>query len=131
MKELVNKLEVTQAYVADCVEAHCERKLSAVDAAKAKWLSADVQNEVLDACVFFFSSRRRHTRCLSDWSSDVCSSDLHAWPPPPSCAESHLAIGHAWHAPPYVTSPGLPWTLPVMPSVEEQSGGTFPASLDA
>src|SRR5258705_3499480 len=28
-------------------------------------------------CMFvFFSSRRRHTRCLSDWSSDVCSSDL-------------------------------------------------------
>src|SRR5205814_4535661 len=27
---------------------------------------------------FFFSSRRRHTRCLSDWSSDVCSSDLGA-----------------------------------------------------
>src|SRR5205814_4271164 len=27
---------------------------------------------------FFFSSRRRHTRCLSDWSSDVCSSDLKA-----------------------------------------------------
>src|ERR1035438_6533960 len=26
--------------------------------------------------MFFFSSRRRHTRCLSDWSSDVCSSDL-------------------------------------------------------
>src|ERR1039458_3473199 len=26
----------------------------------------------------FFSSRRRHTRCLSDWSSDVCSSDLPA-----------------------------------------------------
>src|SRR5437899_6654750 len=25
---------------------------------------------------FFFSSRRRHTTCLSDWSSDVCSSDL-------------------------------------------------------
>src|SRR5262245_51468188 len=25
---------------------------------------------------FFFSSRRRHTRCLSDWSSDVCSSDM-------------------------------------------------------
>src|SRR5262245_59887380 len=25
---------------------------------------------------FFFSSRRRHTRCLSDSSSDVCSSDL-------------------------------------------------------
>src|ERR1035441_10852240 len=27
-------------------------------------------------CFIFFSSRRRHTRCLSDWSSDVCSSDL-------------------------------------------------------
>src|SRR5262245_63795046 len=26
---------------------------------------------------FFFSSRRRHTICLSDWSSDVCSSDLY------------------------------------------------------
>src|SRR6202167_6572491 len=25
---------------------------------------------------FFFSSRRRHTRCHGDWSSDVCSSDL-------------------------------------------------------
>src|SRR5207245_3026301 len=24
----------------------------------------------------FFSSRRRHTRCYRDWSSDVCSSDL-------------------------------------------------------
>src|SRR5262245_63844156 len=30
---------------------------------------------------FFFSSRRRHTRCLSDWSSDVCSSDLVAHVP--------------------------------------------------
>src|SRR5216684_5061903 len=29
----------------------------------------------MDFC-FFFSSRRRHTRCSRDWSSDVCSSDL-------------------------------------------------------
>src|SRR5215213_4815428 len=29
---------------------------------------------------FFFSSRRRHTRLVSDWSSDVCSSDLAADP---------------------------------------------------
>src|SRR5262245_62430984 len=36
---------------------------------------------VLLCFFFFFSSRRRHTRCLSDWSSDVCSSDL-------SCAGS-------------------------------------------
>src|SRR5438093_712571 len=33
---------------------------------------------------FFFSSRRRHTRLVSDWSSDVCSSDL---------ARSHLRAG--------------------------------------
>src|SRR2546422_8303992 len=26
--------------------------------------------------IFLFSSRRRHTRCSRDWSSDVCSSDL-------------------------------------------------------
>src|SRR2546429_4805331 len=33
----------------------------------------------MENCVcstFFFSSRRRHTRCSRDWSSDVCSSDL-------------------------------------------------------
>src|SRR5689334_24260263 len=29
-----------------------------------------------DSLVFFFSSRRRHTRWNCDWSSDVCSSDL-------------------------------------------------------
>src|SRR2546430_10796871 len=34
---------------------------------------------VIDVCryiLFFFSSRRRHTRFDCDWSSDVCSSDL-------------------------------------------------------
>src|SRR5947207_12208988 len=30
----------------------------------------------LNSVIFFFSSRRRHTRSLCDWSSDVCSSDL-------------------------------------------------------
>src|SRR6267378_110325 len=40
---------------------------------------------------FFFSSRRRHTRSLRDWSSDVCSSDLSCSPPggaelPRSCS---------------------------------------------
>src|SRR5262245_64832453 len=34
-----------------------------------------LRHNVATAVVFFFSSRRRHTRCLSDWSSDVCSSD--------------------------------------------------------
>src|SRR5260221_322598 len=36
----------------------------------------------VQTCVFFFSSRRRHTRSLCDWSSDVCSSDLDFWPRP-------------------------------------------------
>src|SRR5947199_10515635 len=36
--------------------------------------------------VFFFSSISGHTRCLSDWSSDVCSSDL--------AAAAH-GVGHA------------------------------------
>src|SRR5215204_5512454 len=36
------------------------------------------------ATPFFFSSRRRHTRSLCDWSSDVCSSDLPPGRPDPS-----------------------------------------------
>src|SRR5437762_12577284 len=31
---------------------------------------------MLTDVIFFFSSRRRHTRYIGDWSSDVCSSDL-------------------------------------------------------
>src|SRR5699024_11861611 len=38
-------------------------------AACAEWSSGALS-------VFFFSSRRRHTRSKRDWSSDVCSSDL-------------------------------------------------------
>src|SRR5687768_12278577 len=34
------------------------------------------EQAVPSGLVFFFSSRRRHTRCSRDWSSDVCSSDL-------------------------------------------------------
>src|SRR2546429_2437331 len=38
---------------------------------------ARMEDAVLLQCgFFFFSSRRRHTRCSRDWSSDVCSSDL-------------------------------------------------------
>ena len=51
MAELQTKLEVTQAYVDDCVIAHTKGELTAVDAAKAKWWSAQVQNDVLDECV--------------------------------------------------------------------------------
>src|SRR2546422_6761288 len=37
---------------------------------------ASVGAGFLSNTFFFFSSRRRHTRCSRDWSSDVCSSDL-------------------------------------------------------
>src|SRR5438046_7210776 len=37
---------------------------------------------------FFFSSRRRHTRLVSDWSSDVCSSDLWRVPRAPGSVDS-------------------------------------------
>jgi alkylation response protein AidB-like acyl-CoA dehydrogenase len=49
--ELVTAIEVAEAYVDDCVAAHAEGRLTAVDAAKAKWWSAQVQNDVLDECV--------------------------------------------------------------------------------
>jgi len=51
LAELQTKVEVSQAYLDDCVEAHAEHRLTAVDAAKAKWWSAEIQNEVLDHCV--------------------------------------------------------------------------------
>src|SRR5687768_10399456 len=37
---------------------------------------ADINLDSMNILGFFFSSRRRHTRCSRDWSSDVCSSDL-------------------------------------------------------
>src|SRR5947209_13691633 len=43
--------------------------------------------------IFFFSSRRRHTRYWRDWSSDVCSSDLIARGEKVlACAPSNLAV---------------------------------------
>src|SRR3990172_7719945 len=35
-----------------------------------------IERELIITDEFFFSRRRRHTRCSRDWSSDVCSSDL-------------------------------------------------------
>src|SRR5207245_3204515 len=40
---------------------------------------------------FFFSSRRRHTRCYRDWSSDVCSSDLRLAAQPRAFCELDIA----------------------------------------
>src|SRR3712207_9585349 len=44
-------------------------------------------------CLFFFSSRRRHTRYWRDWSSDVCSSDLVcSWSAgEPQCREGRIS----------------------------------------
>src|SRR5256884_436293 len=38
--------------------------------------AVSLQSDMILTFCFFFSSRRRHTRCSRDWSSDVCSSDL-------------------------------------------------------
>lgn len=51
LAELVTTIDVTQSFVDSAVQAHSARKLTAVDAAKAKWWSAEVQNKILDACV--------------------------------------------------------------------------------
>ena len=51
LADLVTRVEVTQAYVDQAVMAHTEKKLTPIDAAKAKWWSAQVQNEVIDHCV--------------------------------------------------------------------------------
>jgi alkylation response protein AidB-like acyl-CoA dehydrogenase len=49
--ELQTQIDVTQAFVDQCILAHADGELSAADAAKAKWWSAQVQNDVLDECV--------------------------------------------------------------------------------
>src|SRR5699024_11299965 len=46
--------------------------------------------EMLLCFLFFFSSRRRHTRSKRDWSSDVCSSDLRPVNSLQSCANVDL-----------------------------------------
>ncbi|MFI7035808.1 acyl-CoA dehydrogenase family protein [Microbispora rosea] len=51
LADLVTKVEVTRAYVDQCVAAHTAGELTAVDAAKAKMWTAEVQNQVIDACV--------------------------------------------------------------------------------
>src|SRR5256885_6924443 len=54
-------------------EAVWTEKRSAVPVATRGYVGGRVK---CSWCVFFFSSRRRHTRLQGDWSSDVCSSDL-------------------------------------------------------
>ncbi|MBU2693527.1 acyl-CoA dehydrogenase family protein [Pimelobacter sp. 30-1] len=51
LAELFTQIEVSEAYVDKCVLAHNARELTPVEAAKAKWWTSQVQNEVLDHCV--------------------------------------------------------------------------------
>ena len=54
LAELVTLVDVTQAYVDQCLTEHVAGALAPVATAKAKWWTADVQNRVLDACVQLF-----------------------------------------------------------------------------
>jgi alkylation response protein AidB-like acyl-CoA dehydrogenase len=51
LADLVTRVEVTQHYIDQCVVAHSAGKLTAIDAAKAKWWASELQNDVLDHCV--------------------------------------------------------------------------------
>jgi long-chain-acyl-CoA dehydrogenase len=51
LADLFTRVEVTQAFVDQCVVAHTKGELTPIDAAKAKWWTAQVQNDVLDHCV--------------------------------------------------------------------------------
>ncbi len=51
LAELVTAVDAATAFVDTCLLLHSRGRLSPVDAAKAKWWAAQVQNDVLDACV--------------------------------------------------------------------------------
>src|SRR5207245_10035216 len=87
--------------------------------------------------LFFFSSRRRHTRCYRDWSSDVCSSDLN-WTVNNTFTKSnqsnHRLVSHipdgqlSWRMPtsaeeiPWGISPSHPFLAPHDRSEERRVG---------
>src|SRR2546426_7193697 len=60
---------------------------------------------------FFFSSRRRHTRLQGDWSSDVCSSDLHSYIETGRSLLEHGAIQDDAGKPAEGRVPGYPLVL--------------------
>src|SRR5438132_234244 len=61
-------------YVAKYVNKKSDMDLAAKGLGAKEWNNS--LKTKLSLLPFFFSSRRRHTRSLCDWSSDVCSSDL-------------------------------------------------------
>lgn len=69
--DLVTRMDVSQAYLDSCILAHADDELSSVDAAKVKWWSAEVQNDVLDRCVqlhggYGFMAEERVARAWRD-----------------------------------------------------------------
>ena len=71
LAELVTTAEVTQAFVDACVMEQVHGRLTAVDAAKAKWWTTQVQNDILDACVqlwggYGYMNEYRVTRAWAD-----------------------------------------------------------------
>src|SRR5258706_5330815 len=69
--------------------------------------------------LFFFSSRRRHTRLVSDWSSDVCSSDRKALA---DRSARHGQGAHFYPQVPFWTDPGLIRNDPAAVGVAETMG---------
>src|SRR3954447_24792612 len=51
LAEIATEVDVAQHYVDDCVRALLARELTAVDAAKAKWWTTELQGRVLDRCL--------------------------------------------------------------------------------
>src|SRR5260221_723221 len=92
LQTALDSIKLTQAYAdldmtADDFDVLTSKNVSiATDPSRARQCVEACVYGTLDFVVFprlpapfeffFFSSRRRHTRSLCDWSSDVCSSDL-------------------------------------------------------
>src|SRR3954452_5187867 len=90
----------------------CWRPVSSDPSISSLTLTGGLHSDARRAARCFFSSRRRHTRCGRDWSSDVCSSDLMF----PICNESGRVIAFTARTlesgekagPKYVNSPETP-----------------------
>src|SRR5260221_6015559 len=83
----IGTVVLPEAYLKIYLDAGAEeragRRYNEMVARRDKADYDDILKKVIERdYIFFFSSRRRHTRSLCDWSSDVCSSDL------PACARS-------------------------------------------
>ena len=76
----IMQLEIEQQALKKENDKASMERLAAIEAEiaglKDKANEMKAQWELEKEYIFFFSSRRRHTRSLRDWSSDVCSSDL-------------------------------------------------------